>query len=65
MVHSPARWFLDPGSTHCRAWAGDHEESANWFWYAGIFADYEENMISRMGAEAARPHRATHRKLTR
>jgi ATP-binding cassette ChvD family protein len=65
VVISHDRWFLDRVSTHILAWEGDHEESANWFWYEGNFADYEENKISRMGAEAARPHRATHRKLTR
>jgi ATP-binding cassette ChvD family protein len=65
VVISHDRWFLDRVATHILAWEGDHEESANWFWYEGNFADYEENKISRMGAEAARPHRATHRKLTR
>ena len=43
----------------------DHGDEATWFWYEGNFADYEENKVLRMGAEAARPHRATHRKLTR
>ncbi len=65
VVISHDRWFLDRVATHILAWEGDHEESASWFWYEGNFGDYEENKISRMGAEAARPHRATHRKLTR
>jgi ATP-binding cassette ChvD family protein len=65
VVISHDRWFLDRVATHILAWEGDHEESANWFWYEGNFGDYEENKVSRMGIEAARPHRATHRKLTR
>ena len=29
------------------------------------FEGYEKNKVERLGAEAARPHRVTHRKLTR
>ena len=29
------------------------------------FAEYEANKIARLGPEAARPHRVTHRRLTR
>jgi ATP-binding cassette ChvD family protein len=65
VVISHDRWFLDRVATHILAWEGDHEEAASWFWYEGNYGDYEENKVSRMGAEAARPHRATHRKLTR
>ncbi len=65
VVISHDRWFLDRVATHILAWEGDHEDAANWFWYEGNYADYEENKISRMGVEAARPHRATHRKLKR
>jgi ATP-binding cassette ChvD family protein len=65
VVISHDRWFLDRVATHILAWEGDHDESASWFWYEGNFGDYEENKVSRMGIEAARPHRATHRKLTR
>jgi len=65
VVISHDRWFLDRVATHILAWEGDHDEAANWFWYEGNFGDYEENKVSRMGIEAARPHRATHRKLTR
>ncbi len=65
VVISHDRWFLDRVATHILAWEGDHEEAASWFWFEGNFGDYEENKVSRMGAEAARPHRATHRKLTR
>ena len=65
VVVSHDRWFLDRVCTHILAWEGTDEDPAEWFWYEGNFADYEANKVSRMGAEAARPHRVTHRKLTR
>jgi ATP-binding cassette ChvD family protein len=65
VVISHDRWFLDRIATHILAWEGDDETQARWFWFEGNFADYEVNKISRLGAEAARPHRATHRRLTR
>ncbi len=65
VVISHDRWFLDRVATHILAWEGDVEEQAEWFWFEGNFADYEANKIARLGAEAARPHRATHRRLTR
>jgi ATP-binding cassette ChvD family protein len=65
VVISHDRWFLDRVVTHILAWEGDDDDQAKWFWYEGNFADYETNKISRLGAEAARPHRATHRRLTR
>ncbi|MGI8456689.1 MAG: energy-dependent translational throttle protein EttA [Propionibacteriaceae bacterium] len=65
VVISHDRWFLDRVATHILAWEGDAENQAKWFWFEGNYADYEENKISRLGAEAARPHRATHRRLTR
>ena len=34
-------------------------------WYEGNFEAYEKNKIERLGAEAARPHRVTYRKLGR
>ena len=55
------RWFLDRIATHILAWEGD----SNWFWFEGNFEAYEKNKIDRLGAEAARPHRVTYRKLTR
>ena len=36
-----------------------------WFWFEGNFADYELNKVERLGAEAARPHRVTYRRLGR
>jgi ATP-binding cassette ChvD family protein len=65
VVISHDRWFLDRVATHILAWEGDAEDQAQWFWFEGNFADYEANKIARLGAEAARPHRATHRRLTR
>jgi ATP-binding cassette ChvD family protein len=65
VVISHDRWFLDRVVTHILAWEGDDDDQAKWFWYEGNFADYEANKISRLGVEAARPHRATHRRLTR
>jgi len=55
------RWFLDRVATHILAWEG----GANWFWFEGNFESYEKNKVDRLGAEAARPHRVTYRKLTR
>ncbi len=65
VVISHDRWFLDRTCTHILAWEGDEDNEAKWFWFEGNFAAYEENKVERLGAEAARPHRVTHRKLTR
>lgn len=65
VVISHDRWFLDRVATHILAWEGDEENPAKWFWFEGNFEGYEKNKIDRLGAEAARPHRMTHRKLTR
>ncbi|MEU3272018.1 energy-dependent translational throttle protein EttA [Saccharomonospora sp. NPDC006951] len=65
VVISHDRWFLDRVATHILAWEGDDANPAKWFWFEGNFEGYEKNKIERMGAEAARPHRVTHRKLTR
>ena len=65
VVVSHDRWFLDRVSTHILAWEGTDADPAQWFWYEGNFADYEDNKVGRLGAEAARPHRVTYRRLTR
>ncbi|PRW64547.1 energy-dependent translational throttle protein EttA [Actinopolyspora mortivallis] len=65
VVISHDRWFLDRVATHILAWEGDEENPAKWFWFEGNFEGYEKNKIDRLGVEAARPHRVTHRKLTR
>src|SRR6187402_2924939 len=61
VVDSHDRLFLDRVATHILAYEGDSQ----WFWFEGNFESYERNKIDRLGAEAARPHRTTYRKLTR
>jgi ATP-binding cassette ChvD family protein len=61
VITSHDRWFLDRIATHILAWEG----GASWTWFEGNFESYEKNKIERLGAEAARPHRVTYRKLTR
>ncbi len=61
VITSHDRWFLDRIATHILAWEG----GSHWFWFEGNFEAYEKNKIERLGAEAARPHRVTYRKLTR
>ncbi|MFG3225566.1 energy-dependent translational throttle protein EttA [Kitasatospora sp. NPDC048194] len=61
VVISHDRWFLDRVATHILAYEGD----SKWFWFEGNFESYEKNKIERLGADAARPHRATYKKLTR
>jgi ATP-binding cassette ChvD family protein len=65
VVISHDRWFLDRTCTHILSWEGDDDNEAKWFWFEGNFGAYEENKVERLGADAARPHRVTHRKLTR
>ena len=59
------RWFLDRVATHILAYEGTDDNPANWYWFEGNFEAYEENKIARLGAEAAKPHRSTYRRLTR
>jgi ATPase subunit of ABC transporter with duplicated ATPase domains len=59
------RWFLDRAATHILAWEGTDTDPAQWFWFEGNFAGYEQNKITRLGAEAARSRRVIHRRLTR
>ena len=61
VITSHDRYFLDKVATHILAYEGDSQ----WFWFEGNFDSYEKNKVERLGAEAARPHRATYRKLTR
>ena len=65
VVISHDRWFLDRVVTHILSWEGTEENPASWFWFEGNFEAYEQNKIERLGAEAARPHRVTYRRLTR
>ena len=65
VVISHDRWFLDRVVTHILSWEGTDENPASWFWFEGNFEAYEQHKIDRLGAEAARPHRVTYRRLTR
>jgi len=59
------RWFLDRVATHILAYEGSADNPDQWYWFEGNFESYEENKIERLGAEAAKPHRSTYRRLTR
>ena len=59
VVISHDRWFLDRIATHMLAFEGDSQV----VWFEGNYQDYEKDRRKRLGAEADRPHRITHRKL--
>ena len=61
VITSHDRWFLDRVATHILAWEGE----ANWHWFEGNFAAYEQHKASRLGDEATRPHQVAYRKLSR
>ena len=65
VVISHDRWFLDRTCTHILAWEGTDADPARWFFFEGNYSDYEKNKVERLGIDAARPHRVTHRKLKR
>src|SRR5690349_16336228 len=65
VVISHDRWFLDRVATHILAYEGTEEDPANWYWFEGNYAAYEENKVQRLGPDAAKPSRSTYRKLTR
>ncbi|CDX29692.1 energy-dependent translational throttle protein EttA [Mesorhizobium sp. WSM4935] len=61
VIISHDRMFLDRMATHMLAFEGDaHVE-----WFEGNFEEYEKDKLRRLGAEAATPHRMTHKRLTR
>jgi ATP-binding cassette ChvD family protein len=60
IVISHDRWFLDRIATHILAFEGNSEV----VWFAGNYADYEEDRKRRLGADAANPHRIKYKKLT-
>jgi len=61
VIISHDRMFLDRMATHMLAFEGDaHVE-----WFEGNFEEYEKDKVRRLGAEAAAPHRMTHKRLTR
>ena len=59
IVISHDRWFLDHIATHILAFEGNSEV----VWFAGNYADYEEDRKRRLGSEAANPHRIKYKKL--
>ncbi len=65
VVISHDRWFLDRVATHILAYEGTEEDPAAWYWFEGNFQGYLDNKVERLGVDAARPHRVTHRRLTR
>ena len=60
IVISHDRWFLDRIATHILAFEGNSEV----VWFAGNYADYEEDRKRRLGADAANPHRIKYKKLS-
>jgi len=59
VVISHDRWFLDRIATHILAFEGEgHAE-----WFAGNFAEYEEDKKKRLGADATQPHRIKYKRL--
>jgi len=60
LVISHDRWFLDRIATHILAFEDDsHVE-----FFTGNYGEYEADKKSRLGEEAARPHRVRYKKLT-
>ena len=59
IVISHDRWFLDRIATHILAFEGNSEV----VWFAGNYADYEEDKKRRLGSDAANPHRIKYKKL--
>ena len=65
VVISHDRWFLDRTCTHILAWEGDDEDGPSGSGSRATSTAYEKNKVERLGVDAARPHRVTHRRLTR
>jgi ATP-binding cassette ChvD family protein len=65
VVVSHDRWFLDRVATHILSYEGTEENPDEWYWFEGNFDAYEQNKVERLGPDAAKPHRVTHRRLTR
>ncbi len=61
VVVSHDRWFLDRIATHILAFEGDSKV----VFYDGNYSEYEADRKTRLGADAAQPHRIKYRHLTR
>ena len=59
IVISHDRWFLDRIATHILAFEGNSEV----VFFAGNYADYEEDRHRRLGADADSPHRIKYKRL--
>jgi len=59
VVISHDRWFLDRICTHILAFEGDSAVT----WFAGNYADYEEDRKRRLGSDADNPHRIKYKRL--
>ena len=59
VVISHDRWFLDRIATHILAFEGDSQVT----FFAGNYADYEEDRKRRLGGEADQPHRIKYKRL--
>ncbi|MDH3430526.1 MAG: energy-dependent translational throttle protein EttA [Gammaproteobacteria bacterium] len=59
VVISHDRWFLDRIATHILAFEGNSEVT----WFAGNYADYEEDRRRRLGSDADNPHRIKYKRL--
>ena len=59
IVISHDRWFLDRIATHILAFEGDSEV----VWFAGNYADYEEDRKRRLGTDAEQPRRIRYRAI--
>jgi len=59
VVISHDRWFLDRIATHILAFEGNSEVT----WFAGNYADYEEDRKRRLGDDANNPHRIKYKRL--
>ena len=61
MIISHDRWFLDRICTHILACEGNSQ----WFFYAGNYADYEDDKKKRLGEEGAKPKRIRYKPISR
>ena len=59
VVISHDRWFLDRICTHILAFEGNSKIT----WFAGNYADYEEDKKRRLGDDADKPHRIKYKRL--
>jgi energy-dependent translational throttle protein EttA len=61
LVTSHDRWFLDRIATHILACEGDSQ----WTFFAGNYAEYEEDKKKRLGEEGAKPKRIRYKPISR